>query len=93
MSRADRTRLGVSDNAVHRWLEQSGTIDMDAVRELLTLALDRAFQAAAELGSSEFQIVQGGLVYVVREGVLVTVLEDRGLGARSRSVARDRETG
>lgn len=93
MARPERTRLGVTDHAVHRWLERSGTIDVEAVRQLLASALDRAYEAAAVLGVSEFQIVQGGLVYVVREGVLVTVLEDRGLGARSRSVARDRESG
>lgn len=93
MSRPDRARLAVTEHAAHRWLERSGVVDGAAVRDLLATALDRAFQAALALGASEFQIVQGGLVYVVREGVLVTVLEDRGPGARSRSVAREHESG
>lgn len=93
MSRPERTRLAVTEHAAHRWLERSGVIDGEAVRAMLATALDRAFQAALALGSSEFQIVQGGLVYVVREGVLITVLEDRGHAARSRMVTRDRESG
>lgn len=69
-------RPAISDHALLRWLERTGAVDLDPVRSQLAASLERAFTAAATLGSSQFLILADGLVYVVRNGTLVTVLPD-----------------
>ena len=86
-------KLRVSDHALVRWLQRSGALDFEPVRSQLAVSLERAFTAAEALGSSQFLILADGLVYVVRDGVVVTVLPDNGrhASAHARSRRKDAE--
>lgn len=68
----------VSNHALFRWLERTGVVDVEALRAALSLALDRAVAASAAMGAEEFLILSNGLAYVVKNGVVVTVLEQDG---------------
>lgn len=68
----------VSNHALFRWLERSGVIEVEALRASLSMALDRAYQAGAAMHQGEFLILAGGMVYVIRDGVVVTCAEDNG---------------
>lgn len=70
--------IGVSDHALVRWLDRSGAMDMEQLRAMLLASLQRAATAAARVGSSRYLIVADGLVFVVKEDTVVTVLEDDG---------------
>jgi hypothetical protein len=78
--------LRVSDHALVRWLGRTGLVDVEALRTSLSTALDRAYQAGATLEASEFMILSGGLVYLVREGTLVTVFNDAGRASQARTL-------
>lgn len=65
--------LKVSDHALVRWMERSGMVNLDPVKDAIAASLERAAAAALKLGVAEFLILADGLVYVVREGVVVTV--------------------
>jgi len=71
-------RLLVTDHAMFRWLQRVGVVDFEPIRQALAIALDRPFKAVEKIGGGEFLILQGGLVFVVRDGVLITVLDDDG---------------
>lgn len=83
-----RQPLKVSDHALFRFLERAGMVDVDQLRMALSVALDRAWQAAAQLGQSEVLILAGGLVYLVRDGTVVTVMPDDGRHNAGRSFHR-----
>lgn len=68
----------VSNHALFRWLERTGVVDVEALRAALSSALDRAVAASAAMGAEEFLILSNGLAYVVKNGVVVTVLEQDG---------------
>ena len=68
----------VSNHALFRWLERTGVVDVEALRAALSSALDRAVAASAAMGAEEFLILSNGLVYVVRQGVVVTVTHQDG---------------
>ena len=68
----------VSNHALFRWLERSGVIEVEALRASLSMALDRAYQAGAAMHQGEFLILAGGMVYVIRDGTVVTCSEDNG---------------
>lgn len=68
----------VSNHALFRWLERTGVVDIEALRSALSSALDRAVAASAAMGAEEFLILSNGLAYVVKNGVVVTVLEQDG---------------
>lgn len=76
--RAKPRSLQVSNHALFRWLERSGVVDIEALRSALSHALDRAAAASAALGADEFLILSNGLVYVVKDNVVVTVVPDDG---------------
>ncbi|WP_100965336.1 hypothetical protein [Bosea sp. FBZP-16] len=65
--------IHVSDHALVRFLERSGALDVEAVRQALASSLARASRAAQRVGIDDYEIVADGLRYVVREGILVTV--------------------
>lgn len=69
-------RLGITDHALVRWLERSGAMDTEAMRDMLAASLERAAEAAAVLESSKFLILADGLVFVVQQNKVITVLED-----------------
>lgn len=81
-------RLLVTDHAMFRWLQQAGVVDFEPIRQALAIALDRPFKAVEKIGGGEFLILQGGLVFVVRDGVLITVLPDDGRHTHARSFQR-----
>ncbi|MCX7284381.1 MAG: hypothetical protein NTX28_10110 [Novosphingobium sp.] len=68
-----------------RWLERSGVVDIEAMRTALSAALDRAVAASAAIGGGECLILSNGLVYVVRDNVLITVVPDNGRGKHARN--------
>ncbi len=82
-TRVDRPRMtglqgGVTDHALVRWLERSGALDVEAIRGMLARSLGTAGRAAEALGVGRYLILADGLVYVIENGTLVTVLEDDG---------------
>lgn len=83
-----RRRLKVSDHALFRFLERAGVVDVEQLRMALTVALDRAWQAAGQLGQSEVLILAGGLVYLVRDGTVVTVMNEDGRHNSGKSFHR-----
>lgn len=75
----------VSNHAMLLWLERSGVVDIEAMRTALSAALDRAVAASAAIGGGECLILSNGLVYVVRDNVLVTVVPDDGRHKHARN--------
>ncbi|MFN3676184.1 MAG: hypothetical protein ACK4TC_09405 [Sphingomonas pseudosanguinis] len=63
----------VSDHALLRFLQRAG-MDVEAVRASLSAQLATAHSAIAKMGGGEALIVIDGLTYVVRDGVVTTVL-------------------
>ena len=80
--------IKLSDHALFRWLERAGVLDVPQLRAGLSAALDRAYQAGASLEVDNFLIMSGGLVFIVRNGVLVTVTADNGPGSRANCLVR-----
>lgn len=74
--------IGISDHALVRWLERTGAMDLQPLREELARSLTRAAGAAAKLEQARYLILADGLVYVVQQGTVVTVLDDDGRHAR-----------
>lgn len=77
-------RIEVSNHALFRWLDRTGVVDVEALRTALSAALDRAAAAASAMGEGEYLILSNGLVYVVRNGVVVTVLDNDSGRRRAR---------
>jgi hypothetical protein len=75
--------LKVSDHALVRFLARSG-VEVEAMRAELEQALARAHAAAELLGGGDHLIVAGGLVYVVRNNVVVTVVRQGSRAAKAR---------
>ena len=84
---ARKEPLKISDHALVRWLDRSGLLDVEALRSALSDILDRAYQAGAAMDAEDFLIVSQGTVFVVREGVLVTMFKDAGRANRSHALA------
>jgi len=76
--------LAVSDHALVRFLERAGGLDVEDLRERLTISLARAAEAAAALGAVDFTVKADGLSYLVCGGVVVTVLPEHAT-ARART--------
>lgn len=74
--------IGISDHALVRWLDRSGAMDMEQMRQWLAASLQRAAKAAACLGANHYLIVADGLVFVIKDGTVVTVLDDDGRHAK-----------
>jgi hypothetical protein len=83
------SRLGVTDHALVRWLERTGAMDMEALRQMLAASLDRAAAAAEILDQSKYLILADGLVFVVRHGKVITVLADDGRHSHALAPGRD----
>lgn len=73
-------RPRLSDHALLRLLEHSG-LPVAEVRDAIESSLARAHAAAVEAGGGDHLIVRDGMVYVVRKGVVTTVME---AGSRSQ---------
>lgn len=72
----------ISDQALVRFMERTG-MDTAPLKEMIAATIDRAFQAAMALSLTDCMIVAGGLVYVLRDGVVTTILRDEGVHARA----------
>lgn len=71
--------LRVSDQALVRFLERAGGLDVEQLRAAIAASLDRAEAFAAVAGVSSFQVRADGLVYVIRQGAVTTIIpDDRG---------------
>ena len=79
--------VNVSDHALVRFLERAGGLDIEALRERLTISLTRAADAAAALGVIDFTVKADGLDYLVCAGVVVTVLPGDAR-ARTRTIRK-----
>lgn len=69
--------IQISNTALIRFIERTGLASFDPVRAGLAESLERARRSAADLGSDSFTVIADGLKYVVEDGVLVTVLDER----------------
>ena len=78
-------KFRISDHALVRWLDRTGAMDMEQLRAMLAASLDRAFSAAAKLEASRFLVLADGMVFLVQEGTVVTVMDDDGRHARMLS--------
>lgn len=74
--------LKISDAALQHWLERSGALDAARMKNMLAQTLMRAWRAARQMSQSDFLILADGLIYVVRDDVVVAVLNDDGRHAR-----------
>lgn len=58
-----------------RWLERAIGMDIEGMRAGIEAGLARAHEAAQLIGGGDYLILSAGFVYVVREGVVTTVIE------------------
>ncbi len=79
-----RSPIHVTDHAVLRWLDRTGLIDVNALRAGIEDRLARAHQAAATMGVDNYLIVADSLIYVVRDNVVTTVMNDEGRFSHAR---------
>lgn len=82
------SNLRISDHALIRWLERTGALDVEALREMLARSLDRASSAAAKTGARQYLILADGLVYLVKNDSLVTVMVDESLNAHAKALSQ-----
>lgn len=66
----------ISDHCLLRFLERAGGMDVEGVRRALAVSLQRAFDTGRAVGAAEYSIAAEGLVFVVRNGQVVTCLPD-----------------
>jgi hypothetical protein len=71
-----RPKLGITDHALVRWLERTRAMPIEMLREVLAQSLERALHAAEAIGQGEFLILADGMVFVVRDGAVITVLDE-----------------
>lgn len=83
----------VSNHALFRWLERSGVIEVELLRTSLSMALDRAYQAGAAMHQGEFLILAGGMVFVIRDGTVVTCTEEDAKHGHSNLLKRPVDAG
>lgn len=69
---------GVSDHALLRFLQRTGSMDVEGLRLSLAQSLSRAHAAARSVSTADYQIRADGMLFVVRNDVVATVLEDNG---------------
>ncbi|MPZ57594.1 MAG: hypothetical protein GEU91_14060 [Rhizobiales bacterium] len=68
--------ITVTDHALIRFMQRAGGVEMEVVRAQLAQALNRARNAADSIGQGSYRIVADGLVYVVKDDNVVTVLHE-----------------
>ena len=82
--------LRVSDHALVRFLERAGGYDVEPLRQLLEASLARAAAAARSIGVDEYLIHADGLMYVVRNETVTTIMDPYDPGARHRALGKGR---
>ncbi len=78
-----QTAVRVSNHALLRFLERAGGLDVDGLRTAIEASLNRSLTAAETLGTGNVIVNADGLQYVIRNGIVVTILDNV---ARSRVV-------
>lgn len=68
--------MPVSDHALVRFLERVGGMDVESVRQSLQIGLARSAAAARTMGKADFVIKMEGHLFVVRDDMVTTVLDD-----------------
>jgi hypothetical protein len=76
------TRLAVSDHALVRFLERGAGLQVETLRAELAASLERARAVAADIDAHDFNVIVGGLRFIVMNGVLVTVVEVNKVASR-----------
>lgn len=66
--------LRVTDHALVRFLEREGFVDIETVRAAIEALLERAARTARRLGETDYAIRVDSLIYLVRDGAVVTVV-------------------
>lgn len=82
----------VSDHALLRFLERAGQLDVEQLRASLEEALARAGEAASGICADDYMIKSAGLVFLVRQDTVVTVMPEGTRSARHRSLKRPPRT-
>ncbi|MES2987656.1 MAG: hypothetical protein V4808_07105 [Pseudomonadota bacterium] len=77
-----RVTLSVSDHALLRFLSDVAGVDVEAARADLAASFARPQAIAQDFGARRYLIKSDGMIYVVRDGVLSTIVPDN--GPRSR---------
>lgn len=67
----------VSDHALLRFMERVGGLDVETLRGAVATSISRATAVADHLGAREYTIVVDGFAYIVRNGTVATVHEER----------------
>lgn len=80
--------LRVSDHALLRFLDRSAEIDVEQLRDALEWSLEKAHEAATAIDVRNYFIAAQDGLFLVRDGVVVTVLEDCGSGATFHQLRR-----
>lgn len=68
--------IAVTDHALIRFMQRAGGVEMEVVRAQLAQALNRARNAADSISGGNYKIVADGLVYVIKNDTVVTVLHE-----------------
>lgn len=79
--------IAVSDHALVKWMERTGFINLDPIRHALAASIERATSAAEQIGASEYLVLADGMVFVVRNSVVVTVVPEDGRHRHARHIA------
>ncbi len=87
-----KARLRVSDHALCRWLERIHGIDMEYLRREF---LSEAAKVVGEMvPAGEFVVtLRGGSRFAVRDGSIMTILDDRYQPPRGKDKSKAREAG
>lgn len=64
----------VTDHALLRFLERAGALQVEQLRDAIAASLERAASAALDLGQRGYTIKADGLVYVVVDSKVVTIM-------------------
>lgn len=67
--------LQVSDHAVVRWIERVYGVDIDRLRARILSDIRKGAAAAEHLRAESFTVRVDGNKYVVKRGVIVTILD------------------
>lgn len=79
----------VSDHALLRFLERGGMADVESLRASLSASLARAHAAARQIGGGRYLVLAEGLTFVVRDGIVTTVLEQTNVAGRAHALTQD----
>jgi hypothetical protein len=82
------THPRISDHALVRFLERAGALDVEGLRARLAASLGRACAAADTIDARDYLIQADGLLYVVRDGTVTTVLDHLSPGASAAVLTR-----